>query len=69
MIHIFEMGWNHKLVKSCVGGSDMSDGLLIKVCIPKDLFVCPKKGISATILWPGDGIETINPALGRGLDS
>ena len=37
--------------------------------LPKDPFVCPRKGISSTILWPGDGIETINPALGRGLDS
>ena len=48
-----KMGWfTHQLlvVKSCVGGSDMSDGLLIKVCITKDPFVCPKKGISATVL-------------------
>ena len=25
--------------------------------------VCAKKGIISTILWPGDGIETINPTL------
>ena len=29
--------------------------------------VCPKKGISLTI-YSGDGIQTINPTLGMGLD-
>ena len=34
---------------------------------PKDPFVCPKKGISLTT-YSGDGIQTINPTLGMGLD-
>ena len=29
---------------------------VLQLAYPKDPFVCPKKGISLTILWPGDGI-------------
>ena len=37
---------------------------------PKDPFVCPKQGIGPpTFLFFLDGIGTLNPILGRGLDS
>ena len=29
---------------------------VLQLAYPKDPFVCPKQGISLTILWPGDGI-------------
>ena len=35
---------------------------------PKDPDMSVLKGITPIFLWPGDGIETINPILGRGLD-
>ena len=38
--------------------------------IPKDPFVCPKEGITPSLhSYSRDGIETLNPILGRGLDS
>ena len=43
--------------------------MVVFSAIPKDPFVCPKEGITPTFLWPVDGIETLNPILGRGLDS
>ena len=36
---------------------------------PKNPFVCPKEGITPTFLFFSDGIVTLNPILGRGLDS
>ncbi len=52
------MGWNHQLVDILI----LYNSLRIQVC--------PKKGINPNQWhYGGDGIGTINPTLGRGLDS
>ena len=43
--------------------------MVVFSAIPKDPFVCPKEGITPIHSYSRDGIETLNPILGRGLDS
>ena len=44
-------------------------GVELESIYPKNPFVCPKKRIILTFLFFSDGIGTLIPILGRGLDS
>ena len=43
--------------------------IFICIYLPARIQECPKKGISPNQSYSGDGIQNINPTLGRGLDS
>ena len=56
--------------RSRQGSSERVDMQIVgKFPVPKDPFVCPKDPGLTLESYCGDGIETINPILGRGLDA
>ena len=61
-IHVFVV---HVFSNRCLA-RQVFEGRAVK---PLRIQVYPKKGITPNQSYAGDGIETINPILGRGLDS
>ena len=65
----------HQCVRVCYGvygvvATTPPDFNVQKDAIPKDLIgMSDWKGITPTFLFFSDGIRTLNPILGRGLDS